>query len=321
MAPIKFTFSYFLALQVFSSIVAVSRSSEVPSPILKISDDGLGKNVNDQSVTSQYRTQNTHSRLGRVANANLNFDVANFISEVEDWVNKTDGRERKDFVKGLLEKAKFQAPEGYSVMVFNMGQKYDENLRDVLVFLTVEKDGITWGIWVFKCGTFISKGDRDWQNWGYYGQFYNFALGYGVIFVHPDCDMRPYRPLNHYVIHNKDYRQPDVRKFNNVDSIEECAAWTTEIDQNVAVYRKDTKECHVKEIHDGRGVTHDKWGNRLGDYDIYFQDIAVSRDSTKRQEWISSGKCDLMHTSNEGQHFCKVFERSDGSTLLFRHRD
>ncbi len=55
--------------------------------------------------------------------------------------------------------------------VFNMRQEYDFSTPPTAdaKFQQVDYDGIPFGIWAFKDGTFINKGDGGWINWGFKG--------------------------------------------------------------------------------------------------------------------------------------------------------
>lgn len=82
-------------------------------------------------------------------------------------------KNRAGFVKGAMEQAAFQAKKGgYNVMVFNMSQDYDTDIRNTAKFFKqVNYHGVPYGIWIFKKGKFTNKGDAGWINWAMYGNF------------------------------------------------------------------------------------------------------------------------------------------------------
>lgn len=82
-------------------------------------------------------------------------------------------KNRGGFVKGAMEQAAFQAKKGgYNVMVFNMSQDYDTDIRNTAKFFKqVNYHGVPYGIWIFKKGKFTNKGDGGWINWAMYGNF------------------------------------------------------------------------------------------------------------------------------------------------------
>lgn len=279
--------------------------------LLKIEHEG-------QNGTRTRRQANTNINT----NLGVNFDVNKMVDKIEGWIKESKPGEKSGFVKGLMEMMSFEAPPGYSVMVYNLNQEYRNGLRGVIMHKQRTEYNSHWGLWVFKCGTFMNQGNRGYDNWAYAAAIpTQFQHGNGVIFRHPDCDHPAYRPFNHYVLHGKDYDQPTIRQFFGVDSIEECASWTTEIDENVAVYEHGTKICHVKPINYGGGISYERKGNKIGTYDIKYNDIEETRDDNVRARWIQEGKCDAMHTLKDGRHFCKVFPSRAGFTLLVRHRD
>lgn len=95
--------------------------------------------------------------------------------EIKDMIDEAvySSENRGGFVKGLMEAGAVQAKKGgYNVMVFNLQQDYDTDIRNTAeYFKRVEYDGIPYGIWIFEKGTFTNKGDGGWINWGFYGNF------------------------------------------------------------------------------------------------------------------------------------------------------
>gem|GEM_PF-3382020 len=93
---------------------------------------------------------------------------------------------RPGFVKGLMEQATFAANGKYNVMVFNMSQPYERNLRDVKFFKQVNYQGVPYGVWIFTDGNFTNKGDGGFINWAFSGKFQRSGnQGHTVTFQKP----------------------------------------------------------------------------------------------------------------------------------------
>lgn len=82
-------------------------------------------------------------------------------------------KNRGAFVVGVMEQAVPVAKKGgYNVMVFNMRQGYDTDIRNTAVFFKqVIYNKIPYGVWIFNNGTFTNKGDGGFINWAMYGNF------------------------------------------------------------------------------------------------------------------------------------------------------
>lgn len=100
---------------------------------------------------------------------NVNFDVLGIAESIADSIKKAENRE--GFVKNLMNTAWYEGGEKYNVVVRNLSQDYDENVKGVKLYGSAEYDGITYGIWVFEDGEFTNKGDGGWINWAFRGYF------------------------------------------------------------------------------------------------------------------------------------------------------
>lgn len=98
-------------------------------------------------------------------------DAIELKREINELVHKAENR--SGFVKGLMESTVLEAKKrGGNVMVFNLSQEYETDIRNTAVFFDkVEYDGIFYGIWIFDKGTFKNKGNAGWMNWAFYGNF------------------------------------------------------------------------------------------------------------------------------------------------------
>jgi hypothetical protein len=99
----------------------------------------------------------------------LAVSAAQLGKDISDIVKASQNRE--GFVKGMMEKATFAAGSKYNVMVFNMSQSYDRRINGQQYFKQVNYQGVPYGIWIFKDGTFTNKGDGGFINWAFNGKF------------------------------------------------------------------------------------------------------------------------------------------------------
>eukprot|EP00168_Porphyra_purpurea_P009778 TRINITY_DN2399_c0_g1_i1.p1 TRINITY_DN2399_c0_g1~~TRINITY_DN2399_c0_g1_i1.p1 ORF type:complete len:181 (-),score=72.57 TRINITY_DN2399_c0_g1_i1:328-870(-) len=61
--------------------------------------------------------------------------------------------------------------DDYNVMVFNRQVKYSARLKGIAYYKSFKYSGITYGIWVFRSGTWINRGDGGFINWAFIGKF------------------------------------------------------------------------------------------------------------------------------------------------------
>ena len=99
----------------------------------------------------------------------LGISAAQLGIEINNLV--VGSRNREGFVRGMMEQATFAAGSNYNVMVFNMSQPYDRNLQDVKFFKQANYQGVPYGIWIFRDGSFVNKGDGGFINWAFNGNF------------------------------------------------------------------------------------------------------------------------------------------------------
>jgi hypothetical protein len=108
------------------------------------------------------------AREKRSISLDVNIDALNIASEI---ANASQGDKRDEFVKDIIKTARHSTGGNYNLMVFNLGQKYEEKLNDIKFYATTKYGYITYGIWIFESGTFQNKGDGGWINWVFYGRF------------------------------------------------------------------------------------------------------------------------------------------------------
>jgi hypothetical protein len=85
-----------------------------------------------------------------------------------------------------MEQATYAARGKYNVMVFNMSQPYNRNIRGVKFFKQANYQGVPYGIWIFEDGTFTNKGDGGFINWAFNGRFQRSGnQGHTVTFQKP----------------------------------------------------------------------------------------------------------------------------------------
>jgi hypothetical protein len=95
---------------------------------------------------------------------------------VDEFFNNTVGQlrqsqNREGFVKGLANKAFYYHQGKYNIMVFNLSQGFAPALRGVQYFKQVNYNGVNYGIWAFKDGTFTNTGDGGYINWAFVGSW------------------------------------------------------------------------------------------------------------------------------------------------------
>lgn len=108
---------------------------------------------------------------GGAAVPQINIDPVGIGQVIDNAVRSAKNRDA--CVKGLMEAAVPEANKGgYNVMVFNMRQGYETDIRNTAVFFKqVNCDGIPYGVWIFDTGTFTNQGDGGFINWAFYGTF------------------------------------------------------------------------------------------------------------------------------------------------------
>lgn len=100
---------------------------------------------------------------------NVNVDALGVAQAISDAVHSD--QDRGAFVKNLMESTYYSAGQQYNVMVFNLGQDYQEQFNGVQFYGSVMYQNLTFGIWAFESGDFTNQGDGGWINWAFKGSF------------------------------------------------------------------------------------------------------------------------------------------------------
>lgn len=116
-------------------------------------------------------TSSTFSSLPASAqnvDVGLNLNVNSLYRKVSSAIRGQ--RNRAACVKAMREAAYTSARQRANVMVFNLNQNYRKRLNKV-VFRRFSCAGVSYGLWVFRSGTFINKGDGGYINWAFDGRW------------------------------------------------------------------------------------------------------------------------------------------------------
>lgn len=100
---------------------------------------------------------------------NASVDVLGISKAISDAVHS--GQDRASFVKNLMESTFYEAGQQYNVMVFNLGQNYDDRFQGVKFYGSAQYQNLIFGIWAFESGEFTNQGDGGWINWAFRGWF------------------------------------------------------------------------------------------------------------------------------------------------------
>jgi hypothetical protein len=92
--------------------------------------------------------------------------------------------DRATCVKNTAQEAYNQARGKRNVMVFNLQQKYSHRLVGD-DFRRASCNGIPLGVWTFRSGTFINKGDGGYINWTFIGNFRRTGHQGGTVIFSP----------------------------------------------------------------------------------------------------------------------------------------
>ena len=108
-----------------------------------------------------------------------------------------DNDDRTAFTQTMANQMKAAAGPQYNAMVFNIeDQEYFAQLAggpmpgDRPFTAKAKYDGETYGLWVFKEGTFANLGDGGYENWAFDGTFENRDGNQAVVDFEP-----PYRSV------------------------------------------------------------------------------------------------------------------------------
>lgn len=106
----------------------------------------------------------------RAANVGVAIDPVAITKLIKSAAHSA--RDRSGFVKGVMESVAFGVRgKPYNVMVFNLSQNYARRLHGLKYYRNVKYGSITYGVFVFRSGTFTNKGDGGWINWAFSGRF------------------------------------------------------------------------------------------------------------------------------------------------------
>ena len=104
----------------------------------------------------------------------IHLDVIELGRHIEELSKRHAGYAgpRDIFVRDLLEHLKFELSKNncnLNIIIFNLQQEYRSALQGVYQYWSVPYGGTTYGIWLFKSGTFEVIGPEfgtTWQDWG-----------------------------------------------------------------------------------------------------------------------------------------------------------
>ncbi|MFJ1876901.1 hypothetical protein, partial [Streptomyces chartreusis] len=78
---------------------------------------------------------------------------------------------REDCVKQVAERAFTAAGQQYNVAVINQANAIDNQLNGVKSYVTVQYEGVYFGVWVFESGTVTNNDEGGYSNWALLGNF------------------------------------------------------------------------------------------------------------------------------------------------------
>lgn len=128
----------------------------------------------------------------------------------------------------------------------------------------------------------------------------------------------PHHP-EFYSLIDKDYRHHDSIKLEEIKTPYDCALQVIERGHSLAAYNEPAQTCHLKKVRWNWGHTYNAWNRLLGPYDVPFYDKEETYDKKARKAWLKGQECDAIHVSPDGHLWCKLYETSPGTTLLFRY--
>ena len=99
----------------------------------------------------------------------VNIDALGIAQAISDAVH--DDQDRGAFVKNLMESTYYSTGQQYNVMVFNLGQGYQDQFNETQFYASAVYQNLTFGIWAFESGDFTNQGDGGWINWAFKGWF------------------------------------------------------------------------------------------------------------------------------------------------------
>ncbi len=109
--------------------------------------------------------------MGAQVQLDFTVDVLDAAERIQRAINGQDQSDREGFVKNLTNAANHASDYKYNVLVFNLGQKYTEELQGKKVYGSGVYAGVTFGFWVFEDGIFYNQGEGTYENWAFVGSF------------------------------------------------------------------------------------------------------------------------------------------------------
>ncbi|ALC81242.1 hypothetical protein [Bacillus gobiensis] len=152
-----------LALTVPFAASASAASEPESSTVPQVSPSTSKLNSEAAPSSSNFKAAGVEGSL------NVDVDVLGIADRINEAVKSEQNR--PGWVKNVMETTFYASGQKYNVMVFNLNQEYDYQFNDVQFYGSAVYDGITYGIWVFKDGSFDNKGDGGWINWTFRGWF------------------------------------------------------------------------------------------------------------------------------------------------------
>jgi hypothetical protein len=154
------------------------------TPLATLKPASAVEQFNQQTIQSAHTEANLIAQGSAAAAGDLAIGAAELGLQINNLV--VASKNRPGFVKGLMEQATYAARGKYNVMVFNMSQPYNRNIRGVKFFKQANYQGVPYGIWIFEDGTFTNKGDGGFINWAFNGRFQRSGnQGHTVTFQKP----------------------------------------------------------------------------------------------------------------------------------------
>jgi uncharacterized lipoprotein YajG len=102
------------------------------------------------------------------ASVDASVDINKIYRDVSKSINGL--RTRDACVKAIRETAYSKVKQNRNVMVFNLSQNYEKNLKNAK-FKQFSCAGYKYGLWIFKSGRFVNKGDGGFINWAFDGNW------------------------------------------------------------------------------------------------------------------------------------------------------
>lgn len=122
--------------------------------------------ISVSTLTFSSTTSPASAQVGASVSANV--DVNKVYGDITRGVLSLKNRDA--CVKAASEIAYSAVNQRYNVMVFNLSNDYSANLPGA-IFKQIQCAGKEFGVWIFKEGRFINKGDGGFINWAFQGNY------------------------------------------------------------------------------------------------------------------------------------------------------